>query len=978
VTAGGRDSVSFMSLFGFDLVDEHALGIAGVTARRYRHQASQAELLHLASDEPNLSFAVAFPTLPSDDTGVAHILEHMVLAGSERFPLKDPFFEMIKGSLAGFLNAFTYPDRTVYPFATENRADFLNLLDVYLDAVFKPRLSRTTFDQEAWHFERDEDTRTLSLHGVVFNEMKGAFGDPGRSLSQAESESLFRDTPYRYESGGDPSAIPDLTYANLVDFHRRNYHPSRARFVLHGPVPLEATLERIEQYLSGSDPHPAAEFPPLQSPYAEPLEAEGTYPADAHGQSLAAVSWAFPTLEGPGESLALDVLDHVLVGTPASPLRRALLDAGLGEAFLGGLDTSLRQPVFRAGLRGVAPERTTEVHQLVRRTLSRLADEGLDPADVRAARNRLEFELREMDGHGGQRGLSLAISAIAGWLHGRDPIRELDYDAALEDLNLRLGQGEDHGAAALTGLLRTVLVENTHSVATRVLPDAEWSEKRNAQERDRLEQQAAMLGDEDLRAIDEAASLLRKVQQEPDSAEAKATLPRLKREDLQALRPDPVCTEEMHAGSVILHVNLPTRGLVYINAGFDLRHVPTEHLFHVGMLGRYLLETGTAKRSLAELSRAIDGETGGIDAGHDLAAPAPNGAALARFFVRGRALASKAGDVADLMREIVLEARLDDVMTLKTLARESLARRRAALERAGHRYAIRRLAAHDSAEARAEEAMTGLASLEALAAFVERCEREPDQVVSELEALRASLLTRSNLVIGLTADDDAATQALPALRGFIEGLPDGPSEAQDWSFDAPGMAEGWTLPGQVNYVATSRSLTKGTEVPGSWLVANRWLSSEVLLPKIRFEGGAYGAGSMIDPLRGGFRTYSYRDPNLQRTLDIVAEASTFLREAADTLDEVELETLVIGAVGNLDPYDPPSERGYRALVRWLRGTQEQPARLRREILATSRAAFTELADALESAGTPEVVVLGPTASLQAADASLSLSIRSPG
>ncbi len=945
----------------------------GVNGLRYRHAASGAEVLHLASDEPNRSFAVAFPTLPSDDTGVAHILEHMVLAGSERYPLKDPFFEMVKGSVAGFLNAFTYPDRTIYPFATENERDFLNLLDVYLDAVFRPRLSRATFDQEAWHLKPSEDGASLSLHGVVFNEMKGAMADPGRSLGHVEALALFEGNPYAFESGGDPAAIPDLSYEALVAYHRAHYHPSRARFVLHGDVPFEDALARIARYLVDASPIEEASPPPLQPAFAAPRSASGSYPADAHGGALASVAWTLPALEGPGEELMLEVLDHVLVGTPASPLRRALLDAELGEAFLGGLDLSVRQPNFRAGLRGVNPERVPDVHALVLDTLEEVSRVGFDPADVRAARNRLEFDLREMDGQGGQRGLTIALDALGSWLHGRDPLRSLDYDAALADLNARLGDGEDHGAGALVDVMRSRLLENPHRVAAHVVPDGSWSERRSQQEAERLATLRAGLGEGDVTALREANEALMKAQMEPDSEEARATLPRLHRDDLHAMREDPVTTLHTHEGARVLHVNLPTRGLAYLDVGFDLQRVPTRLLPHVGMLGRYLMETGTAQRSLSDLTRAIDADTGGVDAGFDLAPPAPSGVQLARFFVRGRALAQKVETLTALMREVALEANLADVPTLRMLAKESLARRRAALERAGHRYALRRVASHDSVESRAEERMTGLAGLAELARFIERCDEEPDAVVAELAELRSLLFHRDGLVVGVTADDAAAEVALPAVRAFIDGLPSTGGASESWAFDPPGEREGWTLPGQVNYVVTGRTLQGGRELPGGWLVASRWLSSEVMLPRIRFEGGAYGAGAMLDPLRGAFRTYSYRDPHVDRTLGVVAEAPALLREAAASLDEVEFETLVIGAVGSLEPYDAPAERGYRTLVRWLRGTEEQPARLRRELLEADRSVFTALADAIEAADAPNVVVLGPRDALTSSQASLEVS-----
>ncbi len=971
-----------MDAFGFVVDDQHTLDIAGATARRYRHAASGAELLALDAKDANLSFAVGFATPPRDDTGVAHILEHMVLAGSQKYPLRDPFFDMVKGSLAGFLNALTYPDRTVYPFATENRQDYLNLLDVYLDAVFAPRLARTTFAQEGWHLERaGEGEDALALRGVVFNEMKGAFGDPNRALHQAEAAGLLPDTPYAFESGGDPAAIPELTYEALTAFHAEHYHPSRAKFVVHGDVPLEEVAARIAPYLEGVTPLPPVPPPALQPPFEAPRTAQAPYPADANDKALATVAWALPALEGPGEELLLEVLEHALVGTPAAPLRRALLDSGVGEAFLGGLDTTARQPTFHAGLRGVDPDRIDEVHALVRDTVRDVARVGFDPEDVRAARNRLEFDLREMDAGGGQQGLSLAFTALDAWMHGRDPVRALDFDAALADLDARLAAdgGADHGASVLADLLARRLVDNPHRVDAASTPDPDLSARRDADERARLGAWAEAMTEDDWAALEAAHAELRAAQETPDSPEARATLPTLHRGDVRDPTPDPVPEVEARDGAELLRYDLPTRGLGYVDVAFDLRAVPEVGLAHVGTLGRYLLETGTASRSLAELTRAIDAETGGIGAGPDLAAGVGEAPGLARFVVRGSALGSKADALADLMIEVLREADFGDVAVLRRLTVERLARRRAALERAGHRFALRRLAAHGAPEARVEEHLSGLASLATSKAAADLAEDDPDALRAQLEGLRQALLVRAGTVAAVHADDAAEAPMRAATRRLVDALPAGGAATGDAfaAMSAPAPAEGWRLPGQVFYVATGRTLQGGAPLPGSWLVAARWLSSEVFLPRIRFQGGAYGAGAVLDPLRGAFRTFSYRDPNFAETLAVMAEAPERLEEAAGSLDERDLETLIIGTLGGLDPHEMPAERGYRALARRLRGSLEQRERLRREILGTTRDAFAELAEAIRAAGPPRVVALGPEAGLRALEGELGLVIREP-
>jgi presequence protease len=952
-----------MSRHGFTLVRERELDMLGVRARLLRHDASGAELLHLAGDEPNLSFAVGFATLPEDDTGVAHILEHMVLAGSERYPLKDPFFEMVKGSVAGFINAMTWPDRTVYPFATDHPQDFLNLLHVYLDAVFRPRLTRETFDQEAWHLEPADEA--LRWRGVVFNEMKGAAGDPDRALGRTEAIALLGDTPYRHDSGGDPAAIPHLTHEQLRAFHRDHYHPSRARFVLHGAVDLDAALGVVAGYLDGAPRLQPLAPPALPARFDAPRTAQGAYPADAKGKAIAVVAWAATEPASPSEVLLWQLLERVVVGTPAAPLRRALLDAGLGEAFVGGFSDARRSPMFRAGLRGVATERASEVHALVLDTLQRLVEQGLPDDDVAAARNRLEFAARELDAFGGQRGLAAALTALDGWFHGRDPVALLDFDHAFAELDARLAGG---GGAAVTDALRRWLLEDPHRADVTIVPDPDLSRRRQAEEDGRLAELAAGLSDNDRARIAAEAAALEAHQRRPDDEAVKATLPRLTRAELASARHPSPPTLEARGGAEIAWIDRPTRGLVYLDLAFDLSALPARLLPHVAVLGRALLETGTVRSDLADLSRRIDRDTGGITHGLEAHPGLDGSMGVARFLLRGKALASRAGELVGLMLEVLGEARLDDRDALRRLALESLARRRTALEPSGHQFALGRLAAHGSPEGRISELLGGLTSLDALADLVARIDGDWDAVRAELLELRDRLLVRGALVAGVTADAESAAATRAGVERLVDGLPPGTPDRPGADLPAPAPREGWVLPGQVHYVGTRWPLRGGARLPGSWLAVARHLSVDVLIPTIRFRGGAYGAGAALDPLAGALTTWSYRDPQLTATLGVYAGLPAQLRAAAEELDDRGLDTLIVGAVGKLEPYELPGVSGYRALIRHLRGTAGEVERLRADLLATTRQDFRDLADALEEVEAPPVVVLGPRSSLEAAAA----------
>ncbi len=967
-------------MHGFSLVREHALGMLDLHSRLLRHEPSGAELLHLASSEPTLTFAVGFATLPSDDTGVAHILEHMVLAGSERYPLKDPFFEMVKGSVAGFINAMTWPDRTVYPFASEHPDDFMNLLQVYLDAVFRPRLTRATFDQEAWHLEPGDAAGRLRWRGVVFNEMKGAAGNPDRVLDRTESAALLPDTPYRHDSGGDPAAIPTLGYEQLRAFHREHYHPSRARFVLHGDVPLGDALGVIAGYLEGAQRLAAMPVPASAEPFTAPRSARGAYPADTKGKAIATVAWALPDPASPADTLMWRLLERVVVGTPAAPLRRALLDAGLGEAFIGGFSDGRRTPTFHVGLRGVPSERTAEVHALVFETLQRLAEEGLSDDDAAAARNRLEFAARELDAWSGQRGVALAVGAMGVWFHGRDPVAALDLDRSFADLDARLATGR---GAALSALVRGGLLEQPHRVEVTIVPDPDLSHRRQEEEAARLADVAAGFDAAGLARVGAAAAALEAHQRRPDDESAIASLPQLAPAQLAAARPRPTCVVERHDGAELVWIEQPTRGLVYLDLAFDLATLPERLLPHVAVLGRALLETGTARSDLADLSRRIDRDTGGIGFGLEARAglQGPSRAAkaggVARFVLRGKALAARADALVDVMLEVLSEARIDDRQALRRLALEDLTRRRTALEPAGHQFVMRRLAAHGSPEGRLEEQLTGIASLDVLAGFVRRVDDDWEALRSELVELRGRLLVRGALVAGVTADAEAAAAARAGVLRLVQGLPAGDSGRYALRLAAPAPREGWTLPGHVHYAGVRWSLRNGQPLPGSWLAASRYLAADVLIPTVRFQGGAYGAGASLDPLAGALTAWSYRDPNLASTLTLFQAAAVRLRDAAGELDARGLDTLIVGAVGKLDPYAAPQAAGYRALARYLRRSEGEVERLRAELLATTRQDFRDLADAIEAAGVAPSLALGPRSSLEAASAGDDWVVREP-
>ncbi len=475
-------------MHGFELVREQEIPELKTRARLFRHGKTGAELLSLENDDENKVFGITFRTPPKDSTGAPHILEHSVLCGSRKYPVKEPFVELVKGSLNTFVNAFTFPDKTSYPVASTNLQDFYNLIDVYLDAVFYPLITPLTLAQEGWHYELDAVDSPLIYKGVVYNEMKGAYSSPDNVLGRHSQQSLYPDTTYGCDSGGDPEKIPELTYEAFKAFHERYYHPSNSRIFFYGDDHPEERLRLINGYLQDFehiDPDSGVQLQPrfaIPRRVALPYDAGAGEDAQDDHKAYITVNWLLPETGDPETTLGLGILEHILVETPASPLRKALIDSGLGEDLVGGgLDTGLRQMNFSTGLKGVSPQDTQKVEALIIDTLARLAQDGIDPETVAASLNTVEFRLRENNTGSFPRGLSLMLRALTTWLHDSDPIAPLAFQVPLFSIKTRLDSGERY----FENLIRDCLVDNMHRSTVILEPDPDLSKRREAAEKER-------------------------------------------------------------------------------------------------------------------------------------------------------------------------------------------------------------------------------------------------------------------------------------------------------------------------------------------------------------------------------------------------------------------------------------------------------------------------------------------------------------
>ena len=951
---------------GFELLREERVPEFNSLAKFYRHAQTGAELLSLENDDENKVFGITFRTPAPDSTGLPHILEHSVLCGSRKYPAKEPFIELAKGSLNTFLNAFTYPDKTCYPVASQNVQDFYNLIDVYLDAVLYPNITPNTLKQEGWHYELEKPEDAVAFKGVVFNEMKGAYSSPDDVLDQESQARLYPDTIYAVDSGGDPVHIPDLTYAQFKAFHETYYHPSNARIYFYGDDDPAKRLEILDAYLRDFQAIPVNSTIPLQPRFDQPRRAVAPYETSGEeNRAFLTVSWLLPEVPDTELSIGLSILDHILIGTPASPLRKALIDSGLGEDLTGrGLDLGYRQAKYSVGMKGVQRENTDAVEQLILDTLSNLAKNKIDPDTVTASLNTVEFQLREMNTGRFPRGLAIMLSALETWLYDGDPIEALRIDAPLQAIKGRVARGD----AYFEGLLQAHLVNNQHRSTVILEPDPALADRRAAAEQQRLSEARAAMDFAALEAVIAETRELQRLQETPDTPEALATIPSLKLSDLdrQARR---IPSELIPAGPAsILYHDLFTNNILYLDFGFDLHRLPAGWLPYIPLFSRALTETGTREQTFVQLLQRIGRSTGGIHPSTLISAAPGRTQAAARLFLRGKVMLPQAPELFSILRDILGGARLDDRERFRQMALEEKASMESGLARAGHRLVNTRLRAHFSEAGWASEQTGGVNYLFFLRGLLEQIDQDWPAVQQRLEEIRARLVNQAGLVANVTLDSAGWAQIQPLLTDFLAGLPAGEALQEAWQVEALPAAEGLAIPSQVNFVGKAGNLYEaGYKLDGSILAIQNYLGTTWMWEKVRVQGGAYGGYFVFDHNSGVLSYLSYRDPNLLDTLSIYDQTPAFLRGL--DLPESELTKSVIGAIGELDAYLLPDAKGYTALVRHLVGvTDEWRQAFREQLLDTSPADFHALADALEAvASQGKVAVIGSAEALKAAN-----------
>ncbi len=920
------------SLHGFRLVRQEPIKEIQAETLMFEHEKSGAQLMYMDCEDDNKVFSITLRTPPANDRGVAHILEHSVLCGSKQFPVKEPFVELMKGSLQTFLNAMTFPDKTMYPVASRNEKDFFNLMHVYLDAVFFPRITEETFMQEGWHYELEDKDADLEYKGVVFNEMKGVFSSPENILDRYLAHSLFPKTTYGYESGGDPKDIPELTYQEFKDFHTRYYHPSNSRLFIYGDCDIAACLKFIDdQYLSHFSKQPVDSTIQFQRKFSKPKRREISY-AVSKDESLEKKTFIVLGMKL-GKStnhehcMGMEILSHILLGTAASPLRKALMDSELGtEVIGGGFDDNRAETMMAVGLKGTEAANETKILDLIFSTLKNLAENGIDPDVVKSSINTIDFKLREANFGGFPKGIVYNIHAMGSWLYDADPMMHLKYDRLMKKIKKRASDGY------FENLIGKHLLNNKHQSIVVLTPKPGLEEKEAAKLRKRLREVKKTMNEEQLDQLVEKTRILQEMQITPDPPEALDSLPTLSLGDCNRESQEYPLQIKRKDGPQVLFHDLFTNKIAYTQMCFDTRAVPQDHLQYLPLLGRLILGMGTKKRDYVELSKQIGINTGGMSGSHYTFSPLADRNQVRSFLnISGTALMEKSGELFGLFQEVLMERSFGDHKRLLEILRSTRANLEASIIPQGNQYVLARLQAYSSKLGRFDETTDGLTYYDFIKNLLERAEKDPAKVANEFEKVASWVFTQDNLLVNLTAEGKDLNKLQKNAEHMAKDLPAGGSTGEQWDFEGPPQDEAFLTTSTIQYVGKGINLYDlGFEYTGKFEAVKAILRTGYLWDRVRVQGGAYGCSLSFDSFTGDLGIVSYRDPNLGETLDVFDGIGDFLEQLE--LSGKELEKIVIGAVGHLDPPLTPDRKGAISKTEFLTGLSRDIRQKRRDEL----------------------------------------------
>ncbi len=940
----------FERLEAYDLIKEQELNDINSKGYILRHKKSGARIALISNDDDNKVFYIGFKTPPTDETGVPHIIEHSVLCGSEKFPVKDPFVELVKGSLNTFLNAMTYPDKTVYPIASYNDQDFKNLMDVYMDSVFHPNILKyeEIFKQEGWHYELEDLDEPITINGVVYNEMKGAYSSPDEMLQNAIFQSLFPDNTYGKDSGGNPAHIPELSYEAFLEFYKKYYHPSNSYIFLYGDCDMEERLEWLDkEYLSAYDEIEVISKIAPQNPFDVVKDIKGKYPIASdeseEDNTYLAYSKVICNISDKTLRQAFSVLDYVLISAPGAPVRQALIDAGIGQDVYGSFDDGTLQTTFHLCAKNANASDKERFVEIIENTLKQIVAEGINKRSVQAAINSSQFRFREADFGSYPKGLLYGLDCLDTWLFDDEGVFDSMEMLSVFDF---LKQQVDTGY--YEALIQKYLLDNTHGVVVSLEPEKGLLAKTEQALEQKLAEYKAQLSEEELQQLIEDTRRLEEYQEAPSSEEDLKKIPMLERKDMKKqVMPFSNIEEKIGDVSVVRH-EVFTNGINYISFLFDADDVDKEDLPVLGLLRSVLAFVDTDSYSYSELNDVINIHSGGISSGLLTYADSKEAEQYhMKYEIRMKMLEDNLEKSLGILQEIILTSKIEDVKRLTEIVAQTKSRLQSVLSSAGHVVSATRSLAYFSQYGYIQDATTGIAYYDEICKMDMQMKNQPELVISRLQKIINQIFCQERLLISFTAEEESYEKAVPALKKFIEALPKGNVVSTMPAYTLGQQNEAFSDASAIQYVSRSGNFVKhGFAYTGALNILKMILSYDYLWNNVRVKGGAYGCSSSF--LRTGDSYFtSYRDPNLGKTNEVYEKVPEYIRNFQ--ADEREMTKYIIGTLGNMDVPLYPEGKGHRAMAAYLKKLSLEELQAERdEILQATDADIRKLADLVES------------------------------
>lgn len=942
--------MKIQDLSAYEIIKEQKLEDLNSKGYLLRHKKSGARISVISNDDENKVFYIGFRTPPKDSTGVAHIIEHTVLCGSDKFSVKDPFVELVKGSLNTFLNAITYSDKTVYPVASCNDKDFANLMDVYLDAVFHPNIykKKEIFKQEGWHYELEDQDAPITINGVVYNEMKGAFSSPEGVLDRLVLNSLFPDTPYSNESGGDPERIPELTYENYLEFHKTYYHPSNAFIYLYGNMDIVEKLVWLDkEYLCNYEEITVDSKIPLQKPFDAPREVREKYSiaSDESTEDNTYISYnmAIGTTLDPKLYLAFDVLDYALLNAPGAPLKKALLDAKIGKDIMGSYDSSTYQPIFSVAAKNANPEQKEEFVRIIRDTLKEQVEKGINKKALLAGINSSEFKYREADYGQFPKGLIYGLQSLDSWLYDeKEPFMHLEAAPVFAFLK------EMTKTDYFEKLIQEYMLDNTHVSIVMIEPECGLNAKKEKKLEEQLAAYKASLSADEIKALIEDTAHLKQYQEEPSPKEDLEKIPMLKRSDMKK-EASPFINEVRDCdGTTVLFHEMFTNRINYLDFLFDVTDLSEEEIPYLGILKAVLGYMNTSRYGYADLANEINLYTGGVSSSIGVypSVKKPD-SYQAKYEVRTKVLYENTDKAMDIIKDILGTTDITDEKRLYEILAQAKSRLQMSLSSAGHSVSAIRAMSYFSKTAYYNDMTGGIALYRVIADYEEHFEEKKGMLIERLDALRKKIFCKERLMVSLTADREGYDAAVKEIGGLKEILGSGAPQAAVPVLNCVKKNEGFLDASQVQYVSRAGNFVKrGFSYTGALRILKVILSYDYLWLNVRVKGGAYGCMSGF--MRNGDSYFtSYRDPNLGKTNEIYEKTPEYLKNF--DADERDMTKYIIGTISDLDIPLNPSAKGSRSLSAYLTGvTYADVQKERDEVINAEPENIRALADLIEA------------------------------